>query len=143
MQLLYLNFSGSLTFAGFMFLILWINLWKDIWKALFCLRRNVPCVHDVQRLLWIIARRNGRLRTLYCCFYDGIKTSPPVYIACSLAWSFLHHSENEKTRKLDVIKKITGICSRWVQNKDLYITQDLQLVEILIATFCQFVRTCD
>lgn len=97
---------GSLTFAGFIFLILWIHLWKDIWKALFCLKRNVPCVHDVQRLLWTTARRNGRLRTLYCCFYDGIKTSPPVYIACSRAWSFLHHSENKKTRKLDVIKNL-------------------------------------
>lgn len=58
----------------------------------------------MQHLLWITARRNGRSHTLYCCFYDGIKTSPPVYIACSLAWSLLHRSENGKTRKLDVIK---------------------------------------
>lgn len=58
----------------------------------------------MQHLLRITARRNGRSRTLYCCFYDGIKTSPPAYIACSLAWSLLPHSGNGKTRKLDVIK---------------------------------------
>lgn len=71
MQLLCLNFSGSLTLAGFIYLILWINLWKDIWKALFSLKQNVPCVHDVQRLLWITARRNEDYALFTAVFMMG------------------------------------------------------------------------
>lgn len=50
------------------------------------------CVNDNQQ-------GQGRILTLYCWFYDGTWTFPPVCIACSLAWSRPHRSEDREKIK--------------------------------------------